>query len=802
MAAPTSQLSFLQRALKSRLVTEDQVSRLFPDPADRDDPKAVAEGLVKAGLLTRYHVQMLNAGKHRGFFLGPYKILRPIGQGGMGTVFLADHTSLARKVAVKVLPPDKAKDKLTLERFNREARAAAALDHPNIVRLHDISQGNGVHFLVMEYVDGTDLQSLMGQTGPLHYAQAAQYVAQAAAGLSHAHERGFIHRDIKPANLILAKPGGGIKILDMGLARSFTDASDNLTATLAEGDIAGTVDYLSPEQAMNQPLDERSDIYSLGATFYALVAGFPPFKGTTAQKLMQHQLKEPPSVSVKLSGRVPQALSDVVCKMMAKRPSERFQTATDVIDALGPWLPVPTSGNIVLDTPRPGGPTAPIRKSSRMKVPGEAEATPLWKKPAVLVGAAVGLLVLVGGIIAAVAFALNGGAPATTARESPPTFPHAQPTRPSPPSDFVPPYTKLDFTGLRAASEKAGGTGKGQMFTSIGGQKLPLGVNVNHFSSEAAGEYTIAEVNGATALGLRQTNQKVGVQVHFFSDGTLTRLPEGTRATLRLTYLFDGTGEGYAFYELKDKPYTKYANTKLPPTGGQWKAVDIPFTRPAGGKGYDLAVNTGYGSPAEGTISVRSVELLPADAGKPATPRPPDAGKPTPARPSEKAAVPVKADFTALKNDAHAVDHAGLVVGGGWTADTFEADATGRLTVATDGGVKVVALANTAGLPSLQLYQTKPGGTLAAGGAYLLKVEYKATAGTVGQLDVREHEVSNWMDCPYSFKLEGTGDRWEVRTFEVEAASDYPAVFVIQNRGDASGNKLSVRTVELVPVGK
>src|SRR4029079_10419496 len=134
---------------------------------------------------------------------------------------------LKRKVALKVLPADKAGDKLTLERFYREARSAAALDHPNIVRLYDISQGGGVHFLIMEYVEGNDLQSLMAKTGPLHFAQAAHYVAQAAAGLQHAHEKGFVHRDVKPANLILAKDGT-IKILDMGLARSFTDEGDNL----------------------------------------------------------------------------------------------------------------------------------------------------------------------------------------------------------------------------------------------------------------------------------------------------------------------------------------------------------------------------------------------------------------------------------------------------------------------------------------------------------------------------------------------------------------------------------------------
>lgn len=792
MAAPPSQIPFLDRVLKSRLVTEEQLARLFPDADDRTDPHAVTEGLVKAGLLTRYQVQMLQAGKHRGFFLGPYKILRPIGQGGMGTVFLAEHTSLVRKVAVKVLPPDKAKDKLSLERFHREARAAAALDHPNIVRLHDISQGNGVHFLVMEYVDGTDLQSLMGQTGPLHYAQAAQYVAQAAAGLQHAHEKGFIHRDIKPANLMLAKTGGGIKILDMGLARSFTDARDSLTANLGEGDIAGTVDYLSPEQAMNQTLDARSDIYSLGATFYSLVAGHPPFKGTTAQKLMQHQLKEPPSVSMKLSGRVPQALSDVISKMMAKKPNDRFQSAADVIDALGPWLPVPTTGNIVTDlgthTPMPSarssGRTQPIRKSSRALTNATTPTTPLWKKSAVLIGAGVGMLVLVGGIITALI--LSVGDSSKSVAINPPQ--DLQPSRPTPPTPV--PHITLDFEGLRPTSEVVGSSGRGVVLNSVGGQRLPAGVIVNHYDIECVAEYSLSVVNGATAFGLRATNRRAGAQVHFFTDGTLGRLPEGTRGTLRLTYSFEGTGSGQTFYELVGEPYTKYSTTKLPATGGQWKTVDLPFTRPVGGTGYEFVVNAGFNPPADGTLYVRSVELL----------SPEDAAAATPS-PAASVVAAIRADFAPLTSTPVTVSHNGADVGGGWWASVYEPDAAGRLDVSGDVGGRVVTLTNTGGTPSVQLFQSKPAGKLAAGTPYLLKLEYLATEGTTGLFDVRESDVSNWKDCPYSFKLEPTGGQWESRTFEIEATRDYPTVFVIQNRSEADGNRLSVRKLELVPVG-
>ena len=218
MKSSTILSDFLGLVKKSGLLTAEQLDNLFvrPPPPTRTRRPAA---LIKAGLLTQYQANQLLAGKFRGFLLGPYKVLQQIGQGGMGTVYLAEHTNLGRKVAVKVLTAEQAKNKLTLERFNREARAVAALDHPNIVKLYDFSQAAGVHFLVMEFVDGNDLHSLMTKTGPLHYAQAAQYVAQAAAGLQHAHEKGFVHRDIKPANLILTKDGT-VKILDMGLARS------------------------------------------------------------------------------------------------------------------------------------------------------------------------------------------------------------------------------------------------------------------------------------------------------------------------------------------------------------------------------------------------------------------------------------------------------------------------------------------------------------------------------------------------------------------------------------------------------
>lgn len=321
---------------KSEALSAEALDAIVSQVSDLpEDPVHAANALVKTGVLTAFQARMFLAGKTKGFRLGDYVIKDQIGQGGMGAVYLAEHQTLQRKVAIKVLLPDKKADQLTIERFLREARTAAALDHPNIVRLFDIGKQGDILFLVMEYVHGQTLDKLL-VNGPLALGRAVSYIAQAAAGLQHAHEKGFIHRDIKPGNLILSKDGT-LKLLDMGLARSHEKA-DNVTEVLDRGAVVGTADYVSPEQAMNETeLDIRSDIYSLGVTFYVMVAGRPPFDGSTANKLLLHQLKDPPSLT-SLDRTFPKELSKIISKMMAKRPGDRFQTPAEVIEALEPWL--------------------------------------------------------------------------------------------------------------------------------------------------------------------------------------------------------------------------------------------------------------------------------------------------------------------------------------------------------------------------------------------------------------------------------------------------------------------------------
>ena len=417
MLAPATTRDFLGLVRKSGLVDEARVAELFPDESHLPpDPKTCALGLVKQGVLTQYQAKMLVNGKSRGFFVGPYVIEGPIGQGGMGIVYRARHTSLGRHVALKILPSDQARDQLTLNRFLREARAAAALDHPNIVRLYDVGQGTGLHFLVMEYVDGENVQTILEKSGALNYRLAADYVAQAAAGLKHAHERAIVHRDIKPANLMVTKDGT-IKVLDMGLARSLRDEKDNLTALHGSGDITGTADYISPEHLLGEAVDERSDLYSLGATLFSLLLGRPPYAGTTTQKLVQHQLKDSAELQEELRGKVPPGLADVVVKMMAKRRSERYQSAKSIIDALTPWLPASRTGkvaqvpvstrNLRADATKPGASSARRAKRERRL------SLPEGRKKWMLIGGAVGFVAIIGGMALALG---NGGKNNATAQ--------------------------------------------------------------------------------------------------------------------------------------------------------------------------------------------------------------------------------------------------------------------------------------------------------------------------------------------------------------------------------------------------
>lgn len=349
MPAPTTMQALLDLIRRSRLVEPARFEGyLAVHGESATTPEAFCRKMQADGLLTSFHVEQLLRGKHRGYFLGKYKILDRIGLGGMGQVFLAEHASMKRRVAIKVLPPDRAENEFTRERFMREARASGQLDHPNLVRAFDVDSEGDVYFLVMEYIDGISFHDLVGRFGPLTPARAAYYLWQAACGLEYLSSRGLIHRDIKPANLLVDRLGV-VKILDLGLVRSEVENDD---LTRGEGvKILGTADYLAPEQAIDcSKVDIRADLYSLGATGYYLLTGRPPFEGEkVAHKLIAHQTKSITPVHV-IRPEVPPELSAVISTLLAKKPGERFQTPNEVMDALASWAqnppPAPTEHEI------------------------------------------------------------------------------------------------------------------------------------------------------------------------------------------------------------------------------------------------------------------------------------------------------------------------------------------------------------------------------------------------------------------------------------------------------------------------
>jgi eukaryotic-like serine/threonine-protein kinase len=335
--------SFLDLVRRSGLVEKDQLNAVLAELSQHAggtppaDAEFVSKKLVESGLLTRWQCDNLLEGRHKGFFLGKYKLLDHLGTGGMSSVYLAEHVLMQKRRAIKVLPKNRVEDSSYLARFHREAQAAASLDHPNIVRAYDVDNDGNIHYLVMEYVEGRDLQQIVKGEGPLDYLSAADFIRQAAEGLAHAHKAGLIHRDVKPANLLVDQKKV-VKVLDLGLARFTGDEHASLTVAYDEN-VLGTADYLAPEQALDSHgVDGRADIYSLGCTLYFLLTGHPPFPdGTLPQRLMMHQKQPPPSI---LNDRAdaPHELIDICMKMMAKKRDQRYQSMNEVSKELSDWL--------------------------------------------------------------------------------------------------------------------------------------------------------------------------------------------------------------------------------------------------------------------------------------------------------------------------------------------------------------------------------------------------------------------------------------------------------------------------------
>jgi serine/threonine protein kinase len=334
--------AFVQTLLRSGLIKREQLAAAVASlPADRrDNPKALADHLVELQHLTGFQARKLLDGATFGLVLGPFHILAPIGKGGMGTVYMARDARNQQLLALKILPPKKARtEERLLARFQREMELCQRVNHANLTQTLQVGVHHGVYYIAMEYIPGKTLYRLVSDEGPLTVPRAARLFAQVATGIDHAHAQGLIHRDLKPSNIMIM-PNEHAKVLDLGLALMENEMPVDRSIIGGQGYIVGTMDYIAPEQAADAiRVDARSDIYSLGCALYFALTGQPPFPGGTSQEKLARHRNQAPTPVTDLNPTVPAGFDALVQRMMDKRPDRRPASAAAVREELLRWAP-------------------------------------------------------------------------------------------------------------------------------------------------------------------------------------------------------------------------------------------------------------------------------------------------------------------------------------------------------------------------------------------------------------------------------------------------------------------------------
>jgi serine/threonine protein kinase len=357
---PTASLltveEFLRSVLRSGLFDREALQAcLRTMPLDRrNNPEAVAEFLIQSNLLTRFQARKLLQGTALGLILGPFRVLAPIAKGGMGTVYLARDERSDGLVALKVLPPKRAREEeRQLLRFRREMEMSQRVSHPHLAWTYEAGVCKGVYYIAMEYIPGKSLSKLVYDSGSMPVGRAARLMGEVALALDHAHMQGLIHRDLKPSNIIVT-PNDHAKILDLGLALMPSEGKVDREVVGGQGYIVGTMDYISPEQTDDpSKVDARADLYALGCTLYFMLTARAPFPGGTSRdKILRHRNEEPPPLE-SLNPEVPTPFAELVRRLMAKDPKNRPLSAADVRRQLRSWADA--GSGLPLDQPEDAG---------------------------------------------------------------------------------------------------------------------------------------------------------------------------------------------------------------------------------------------------------------------------------------------------------------------------------------------------------------------------------------------------------------------------------------------------------------